>query len=66
MTNEKRKQQKIERLAYRIPAAAAMLDVSTPMLYKMIRNGEIDTIKVGTVLRVTRSSIERLVNETGR
>ena len=55
---------KIDRLAYRIPETAMLLDVSVPMVYKMIRNRELQTIRVGSVMRVTRASLLRLVGES--
>ena len=46
-------------LLLRIDAAADRLAVSRATLYRMVRRGEIPTVRIGTAVRVPVSALER-------
>ena len=51
----------LDRVAYTVPEAAALLSVSVRKLQTMIASGEIHSIKIGKLRRVPASAIaERL------
>lgn len=51
----------MEELAYSINRSAKALGVGRSTIYKLIKNGEIDALKIGTRTLVTTASIARLL-----
>lgn len=51
-----------ERFALRPARAAEALDCSRPTIYALIRNGDLDAVKVGGCRLVTVESIRRLLD----
>jgi excisionase family DNA binding protein len=48
---------------YTIKGAAQQFNCSQSMVKKLIRNGEIRTYKLGTLVRIPREEIERIKNK---
>ena len=44
----------------------AVLQLSHATIYKLIKSGQLDALKVGNATRITRRSIERLINSSPR
>ncbi len=51
----------MEELAYSINRSAKALGVGRSTIYKLIKTGEIDALKIGTRTLVTTASIARLM-----
>lgn len=51
----------VERLTVRIPHAMAMLGIGRSKLYELIKDGEIETIKLGSATLVIADSLRALV-----
>ena len=48
------------------PAEVAdILQVSRAMAYKLLNQGEIPTVRIGTLVRVRRADLERYIHEKG-
>jgi excisionase family DNA binding protein len=47
---------------YRINDAARALAVSRATLYRLIKNGRLKTVCIGTVQRVTAASVDELIS----
>lgn len=47
-----------------IDEAAARLAISKPMIFKMLRNGKLKRVKLGSATRIRLSDIDRLTVET--
>jgi excisionase family DNA binding protein len=48
------------------PAEVAdILQVSRAMAYKLLQQGEIPTVRIGTLVRVRRADLERYIHEKG-
>jgi excisionase family DNA binding protein len=62
-TNEKRVWPVGEKLAWRVPEAAAALGLGRSKTYELIRKGEIPTIMLGGVLRIPADALRRLIAE---
>ena len=45
--------------------AARMLSLSRPMIYKLIRSGELRSVNIGRTRRVPVSEVERLIDVDG-
>lgn len=43
---------------------AEMLGVSKAMVYKLVRNGELEAIHIGRLVRITRENYRRFVSQT--
>lgn len=55
-----------ERLAYRVDTLAEAYDVSRELIYRAIRNGELDARKWGGVTLITAESAKRFLGELPR
>lgn len=53
----------MERQAIKVTEAAKALGVSRISLYRAIKNGELHTIKIGKMMLVPTSEIDRLLNK---
>jgi excisionase family DNA binding protein len=49
----------------RIADAAAELALSQRSIWRLIANGELDAVRIGRSVRVTRESIDRLIDRGG-
>jgi excisionase family DNA binding protein len=49
-----------QKLAYRVNAAAAALDISRSKLYDLMKHGEVGYVCIGTVRRIPYSEIVRI------
>lgn len=47
----------VEALAYTVPRAARLLDISDRKAWELVHNGTIESIKIGTSRRVTRAAL---------
>ena len=47
---------------YKISETMAILQLSKPSIYKLIRAGELTRIKIGSATRITAASVEKLIN----
>lgn len=54
-------QQSVDPICVRVTDAARMIGVGRTKLYQLISNGELETIKIGKVTRITMASLHRLV-----
>lgn len=52
-----------DRDAYRMTEAARRLSVSRSLLYRLVGEGKLRTVKVGGVTLVPRDEVERLVRD---
>ena len=50
-------------LAVRIATAAAMLEVSIPMIYTWLRDGRLKFVRMGADRRITVAELERFLRE---
>ena len=50
-------------LAVRIATAAAMLEVSIPMIYTWLRDGRLKFVRVGNDRRIVVAELERFLRE---
>jgi excisionase family DNA binding protein len=46
-----------EQIAYRVPHAAQVLDIGLRTLWDLIKNGEIESFKIGRSRRIRRSAL---------
>ena len=51
---------RLDPLTVRIPVAVKLTGIGRSKLYKLIRAGELDVVKVGTATLVTMTSLRRL------
>lgn len=51
----------MDELAYSINRTAKVLGVGRTTIYKLIRSGEVDTLKIGSRTLITTASITRLI-----
>lgn len=49
---------RVQRLAYTVQEAAAMLSLSRSLVYELINAGKIETIKIGRARRITSRQLE--------
>ena len=52
----------MERLAYKVPEGATLLNISTRLLWRLIHDGEIKTIRLGRCVRVPAEEIDRILS----
>jgi excisionase family DNA binding protein len=55
-----------EKLAYRMGEAALAVGVSTDTLYRLVKRGELTTIKVGTRTLILREVLEAMLERAGK
>lgn len=55
----------MDELAYSINRTAKVLGVGRTTIYKLIKSGQVDTLKIGSRTLITTESITRLT-QTGR
>jgi excisionase family DNA binding protein len=48
-------------ISVRIPVAVQLIGVSRSRIYELIRDGEIETVKIGTTTLIPMDSLERLI-----
>jgi excisionase family DNA binding protein len=53
----------MSRLLYSPVETETLLGISHATLYRLIRAGRLDAVKIGAATRITRDSIERLIAE---
>ncbi|MBL8087461.1 MAG: helix-turn-helix domain-containing protein [Chthonomonas sp.] len=53
----------VQRLAYTVQEAAALLSLSRSLVYELINAGKIDTIKIGRARRITSNQLEKYLQE---
>ena len=53
----------VEVLALRVRQAAEVLSVSENMVFKLIREGKLEKIKIGRSTRITVAELERFIGE---
>ncbi len=46
-----------EQIAYKVPSAARILDMSERKVWDLVHTGEIDSFKIGSSRRVTRQAL---------
>ncbi len=51
----------MDELAYSINRTAKVLGVGRTTIYKLIKSGEVDTLKIGSRTLITTASITRLI-----
>jgi excisionase family DNA binding protein len=54
---------KVEQLVFSIEETAELLGISRQTIYKMIRAGELPTVRIYRAPRIRRLDIERLISE---
>ena len=54
-----------ERLSYRMDEAARVVGISQATLYRLVKDGKLRTVKIGTRTLVTRVELERLLAAGG-
>jgi excisionase family DNA binding protein len=52
----------VERLSFGMGEAARIVGISQATLYRLVKQGELSTVKVGSRTLVTRAELERLLN----
>jgi excisionase family DNA binding protein len=55
-----------DRLLLTVEDAAVQLSVSSRTVWRLIGLGELETVRIGKSVRVTRASLERFVAKGGR
>jgi excisionase family DNA binding protein len=48
----------------RVEEAAAVLDVSTYLVYEMVKRGELPSVRLGRLVRVPRTALEVMQEKT--
>ncbi len=51
----------LDQILFRVEDSAKLLDVSRATLYELIRDGRIESVKIGRSRRITREALERYV-----
>jgi excisionase family DNA binding protein len=52
----------MEDALYRVSRAMKMLDVCRATIYRMVRRGELESVKFGRATRITGASIAKIIN----
>lgn len=53
--------ERVERLTYSVPEAAALLGISRTVAYQAARSGDIPAVRIGRRLVVPRPALERML-----
>ncbi len=48
---------------YKVPEAAALINMSAKTMWKMVSAREIDVVRIGRAVRIPAAAIERLIEE---
>lgn len=72
MSNSKQKQQVhslpvigIDFKFFYVSEVAAMLRVGTPIIYKLLREGKLDAVKIGRAWKIPEAAINHYINSLG-
>lgn len=50
-----------DQMAYKVPHAAKVLDLGVRTVWQLVKDGEIESIKIGTSRRIPRAALEAFV-----
>lgn len=48
---------------FRVPEAAAILEVAVPTIYMWVREGRMEALRLGELVRIPKAEIERALTE---
>ncbi|MDP8989487.1 MAG: helix-turn-helix domain-containing protein [Acidobacteriota bacterium] len=58
--------EKPNKLLYRVSMAAEILDISRSQAYKLIENGTLRSVKIGTSIRIPAEAVQELARDGGQ